>query len=709
MTRPDLRAPSVPARRHIRHIWYRLLLALTIATAAAPGALAQSPPAPMPLPANLRAPAAVAPGPSVRAVVAALTQPRLSAADRAIYARAFTAFEAAEQPADRAAALAIAAQATAPIPREVMVWLDMLADDTTASFTAIAAFIDRHPDWPLPNALRRRAEAQAVAPYTDPASTLPRPDAATVVAWFGAHPPLTGDAAWLYAGALPDGGTDIARAAWTDLSFTIALERRFLDQFGAVLTPAHHDARLRRLLRARDAAAAERMLPLVGADLAALARAQIALIRRSPGVDRVVAAVPRHMRDDPGLWFERLRWRRRKGLTTAAHEILLDPPVVPDDAGRWAVERNILARGALTAGDPATAYALVAPHGLNSGTVFADAEFLAGWIQLAFIGDPARAFDHFQTLFDNVRFPISRARGAYWSARAAQAAGDTATATEWFTRAATFPTTFYGQLALTTLGREIPAPVAPPDQTAAAPILDHPFVTIAVELRDAGVPHVARQFLRRLVRIADGPAEFEAVAALATALGRPTEAMAMAKRAAFRGHTMDTYAFPLLPDEAIAAAARPDLEQSLVHGLVRQESTFDARVVSSAGASGLMQLMPATAQSAAQRLGLPYTGTDRLLDDPAYNVTLGQAYLAEMVGRYDGAYILALAAYNAGPGRVDRWLTTYGDPRDPAIDAINWIESIPFSETRNYVQRVMEAIPYYRSLLTDPAAARSGL
>ncbi len=696
-----------------------VVLAVAVIITGASAAFGQTSPAvplPAPPPPGLRALQTTPPGPTVRATVAALTQPRLSAADQAVYTRAFAMFDAADGPEQRTEALRVAATATAPTPRDVLRWRDMLADDTAASFTDITAFIDNHPDWPLSGALRRSAEAQAVAPYADPTSTLPRPAAATVIAWFAAHPTLTGDAAWLYASALQETAAtaplpaDIARAAWVDLEFSAGVERRFLDQFAGVLSPVDHDARIRRLLRAGNADAAERMLPLASHDVAALARASIALARRSAGVDRAIAAVPAHLRDDPGLWFERLRWRRRKGFTVAAHQILLDPPVIPDDLGRWARERLITARDALTDGDPATAYALITGHGLTSGTVFADAEFFAGWVQLAFLNDPATAFTHFQTLFNNVRFPISRSRGAYWSARAAQASGDTTVATEWFERAAAFPTTFYGQLALATFGREIPPPVAPPDQSAPAPILDHPFVAIAVELRDAGAPQAARQFLRHLVRTAEGPAEFEAVAALATALGRPTEAMSMAKRAAFHGYTMDTYEFPLLPATILAAAAHPGVEQPLVHGLVRQESTFDSSVVSSAGASGLMQLMPATAERTAKQLGLPYTGTDQLIDDPAYNVTLGQAYLAEMVARYDGTYILALAAYNAGPSRVDRWLTTYGDPRDPAVDAINWVESIPFNETRNYVQRVMEAVPYYRSLLaTNPAGGRSGL
>ncbi len=697
------------------------VLAVAVIITGASTAFGQTPtPAAIPLPtqppAALRAPQTSLPGPTVRATVAAVTQPRLSAADRAIYSRAFALFDAAESPEQRTDAIRIAAAATAPVPGDVLRWRDMLADDTTASFAEITAFINTHADWPLQGGLRRGAEAQAVAAHVDPRSTLPRPAAASVVAWFAAHPPLTGDAAWLYASSLQETAAtaplpaDIAPTAWVDLDFSADVERRFIAQFAPALTLDHHNTRLRRLLRAGNADAAERMLPRVSNDLAALARASIALARRAPGVDNAIAAVPSHLRDDPGLWFERLRWRRRKGFTVGAHQILLDPPVIPDDPGRWARERLITSRDALTDGDPVTAYDLIAGHGLTSGVLFADAEFFAGWIQLAFLDDPDKAFIHFQTLFDNVRFPISRSRGAYWSARAAQASGQAAVATEWFERAAAFSTTFYGQLALATVGREIPPPVAPPDQSAKAPILDHPFVAIAVELRDAGAPHTARQFLRHLVRTAEGPAEFEAVAALATALGRPTEAMSMAKRAAFHGHTMDTYEFPLLPARVLATAAHPGVEQPLVHGLVRQESTFDSRVVSSAGASGLMQLMPATAERTARQLGLPYTGTDQLLDDPAYNVTLGQAYLAEMVQRYDGAYILALAAYNAGPSRVDRWLNTYGDPRDPTVDAINWVESIPFSETRNYVQRVMEAIPYYRNLLgAGPAGVRSGL
>ena len=643
----------------------------------------------------------------IAGTVATATTPRLSAADRAIYADAFAAFDAE----DRAAALARAAAATAPLPRQVLQWLDMQEPDTAASFAAITAFIDAHPEWPLLNALRRNAETNAAAPFIDPTSPLPLTRPSAVVAWFSRNPPLTGAGAWLYASALAAGGdpaaAEIARSAWLDLDFDTAVERRFLDEFAGELSTEHHDARLARLLRAGNTGGADRMLALASPDMAKLGRAQLRLMRRDPGVDNAIAAVPDHLRDDPGLWFERLRWRRREGFTAGAIQILDDQPVVPADPGRWARERLILARGALNRRDFPTAYRLAAGHGLSAGATFADAEFLAGWIQLTFLDNPSIAYSHFQHLFNNVRFPISRARGAYWTARAAQAGGDTAQATDFYTQAAAYPATFYGQLALTTLGRDLP-PAVPSQITTPPAILSHPFVTIAVELRDAGVPHHARHFLRQLVRAAEGPAEFRAVAELATVIGRPTEALAVAKRAAFHGHDLESFAYPKLPADA---PIDPTLEAPLVHGLVRQESTFDARVISSAGARGLMQLMPATARQTAAELGVAYRGPDQLLEDPALNVRLGQAYLAEMVARYDGAYILALAAYNAGPSRVDRWLKAYGDPRRPGVDAINWVESIPFSETRNYVQRVMEAIPYYRRVLgtNAPAPTQSGL
>ena len=679
------------------------LFAVALTVALAPAATAQTPPPHTP---KLKpAPPTV----DIAAAVSTVTASRLTPQDRDIYARAFAAFDAE----DPATALAIADTGTAPLPRDVLRWLDMQAPETTASFTAITAFIDAHPDWPLLTVLRRNAEANAAAPFVDPTSPLPQTPPATIIAWFERNPPLTGAGAWLYTSALAAGGdptaAGVARQAWLELDFDRAVERRFLDQFGDALDTSHHDARLRRLVRARNTAAAARVVPLASPDVAKLARAQLQLMQREPGVDGAIAAVPTHLRDDPGLWFERLRWRRREGHTAGAIEILTDPPVIPDDPGRWTRERLILARGALNRRDFTTAYTLAAGHGLTEGATFADAEFLAGWIQLTFLDNPAVAFGHFRHLLANVRFPISRARGAYWSGRAAQAGGDAAAATDFFRQAAVYPTTFYGQLALTTLGRDLP-PATPAVAATAPRILEHPSVAVAVELHDAGAAHHARHFLRQLVRSADGPADFRAVAELATALDRPTEALAVAKRAAFHGHDLEPFAFPRLPADA---PIDPTLEAPLVHGLVRQESTFDARVVSTAGARGLMQLMPATAQRTARNLGLPYRGPDQLLEDPAFNVQLGQAYLAEMVARYDGAYILALAAYNAGPSRVDRWLRAYGDPRRPGVDAINWVESIPFSETRNYVQRVMEAIPYYRRILGTPAggpaASASGL
>jgi soluble lytic murein transglycosylase len=395
--------------------------------------------------------------------------------------------------------------------------------------------------------------------------------------------------------------------------------------------------------------------------------------------------------------YERLRWRRRKGRDDDAREILFAAPEELGVAKLWWRERVLQVRKSLNQGSVTDAYRLASQHGQIESSSFAEAEWLAGWIALRFLGENERAFGHFSRLHDAVFMPISRARAAYWAGRAADAMEDREGAALWYAQAGRYPGAYYGQLALARAGGGAALPFAgAPGGGGAAPraaIAGHELFAVIRLLNFLGEDRLAGAFTSRLVEISKGPADHAVIAHFAHALGRHDLAIRAAKQATRDGYVSEANIFPLV--DIPFAYADSVLEHALVLALTRQESLFDRRAKSPAGARGLMQLMPATARAVAKRLRLPYAKSN--LTHGAYNVKLGSAYLADLIEKYDGSYVLALAAYNAGPSNVRRWLRNNGDPRrDPGVDLVDWIELITIPETRNYVQRVLEGVQVYR-------------
>ncbi|MFQ5970865.1 MAG: transglycosylase SLT domain-containing protein, partial [Alphaproteobacteria bacterium] len=542
----------------------------------------------------------------------------LDAHDAELYARAFEALD--EE--DFATARALAAEARNPLPAQVIQWIDLRREDTEASFLEITEFMEAHPSWPGLSELRRNAEDSAAA----------ADDPAAISAWFKLFPPLTGDGALTYLDAAGENGPgrDFVRGAWVKLDFTPEAERLFLTGYGHLLTRDDHAARLDRLLWDEQDEAAERMLRRVDRDQAALGFARLTLARRKPGVDGAIARVPPSLRDHPGLWYERLRWRRRKGRDEAARSILLDPPTDLVRPYLWARERDILARRALSRGSYSEAHRLTDNHGMERGIHFADAEFLSGWIRLAFLRDNEDALAHFERLYAGVRFSISRSRGAYWAGRAAEAKGDDLLARSWYEQAAVHPTTFYGQTALHRLRRQPPPlqprPASPPAARNAFEELELVRVVRMLHRLDQG--KLLRPFLTRLGMQAPLTEIDQAlVAELALEVGRPREAIFVAKWALKGELDLRRYSYPLWP---LPRETDGPPEPALLLGLMRQESGFDTYVTSSAGAMGMMQVLPSTARRMARDLGLGYN-IERLIDDPDYNIRLGTAFLAELL------------------------------------------------------------------------------
>lgn len=665
-----------------------MLRTLRLAAAIAIGlqAAAAAQPNVASLPAGAAEPPAAAPAP-----LAARTLPSaLTAAQRE---RLRLAFAAAREGRWTDAQAAAAGQ---PLAAKVLRWHELVR--AGAGFEAIAEFLERNPEWPLRETLMRRAED----------ATSPLADDARVIEWFGSRTPASAQGALRLAEAHrrtgdPERALAIARRTWREMPVAERIEKDLLQRYGAALTRDDHTARVDRLIWEREFADARRLLRLLDPETRLLADARIRLARDTSDAADFVARLPPGVARDPGLLFERARYNRRNDHDELALSIHLgaDMPLVRPDI--WWRERQPIARRLLREGRTAEALTLVAATrglGTEHGQAHTDALFLEGWIALRRAGDPARARDRFARLHEAARMPVTQARGAYWLGRAHEALGERQTALGWYRQAATLDATFYGQMARLRLPEpeRKAAPADPPAPTAEerARIERSEIARAAILLADAGEDQLVKHFVRRLIDISRTPGEHRAAAQIAVGLGRPDVAVSAAKRAAQRAGI-------LLPDEGWPLIQTPPgngPERALVLATIRQESSFEADAISSAGARGLMQLMPATARAVAEQMGFGHRhSVQRLIAEPQYNMALGQTYLAGLLNDYNGSLVIALAAYNAGPGRVAQWIREHGDPRADDVDPIDWIEMIAFDETRNYVQRVAENLAVYRRKL----------
>jgi len=608
----------------------------------------------------------------------------LSEPERQRYAAAFTLFESGQH--DRA--LALAKQGLHPLADKVLTWLDLGRPDSGHDFNQINSFIEANPDWPRLYALYRNAELVLPESLT----------ASQVIIWFGERLPITGNGARRHVAALWENGQrDRARLAarqyWVTVDFDTDEEAAFRQRFKALLTQDDEIARLERLLWDRRTTAARRQLDRVPSGPAAVARARLALMGNRPGVDALIGRVPANLQDDPGLLHDRAVWRRKRGRLEGVVE-LLDrvPPGAPQAATWWQLRSWVIWR-ALDGNDYALAYRMAERHDHAEGLAFAEGHWMAGWMALRYLDRAEVALEHFAALHDGVSSDISKSRGAFWAGEAAGALGRNAEARAWYDKAAAYPATFYGQLAAQRNGVKRPLvmtalPAMPQPRRDAFAAQER--VGIIRLLGELEQPRLQDSFFASLRQEARDEFDHRLLIELASEVGREDLAMRTAKSARRDDHDLHIL---LYPKRRLPIGPAP--EPALVLSVMRQESEFYPKARSPVGALGLMQLMPATARHSAKRLGLPFS-RDRLTSDPDYNIRLGQAYLSELLEQLDGSYILALAAYNAGPARALRWIDLYGDPRDPSVDPITWIERIPFSETRNYVQRILESLVVYR-------------
>ncbi|MHA6264695.1 lytic transglycosylase domain-containing protein [Arenibacterium sp. CAU 1754] len=586
------------------------------------------------------------------------------------------------------------------VERDLIEWHRLRAGRGTAQ--DVIAFLNRRPDWPGLAYLRRKSEPAIAS--ADPAVTL---------AYYRKSPPQTAEGVLDHANALLKTGYkgDAEAAlvlAWRTMPMGRQIQESYLKAHAKLLAP-HHAARLDRMLWDGHKDSAGRMLPLVKDGQRALAEARIALQDRTPGVDAKIEAVPETLKSAAGLAYDRFVWRDRKGRDADAIELLLERSTSAESLGepdKWARRRTNIARSLMRAGDPVRAYHIAAGHHLSDGSAYAELEWLAGFLALRKLNDATTALRHFQRFDAAVASPISKGRAGYWLGRAHDALNDATSARTAYAEGAKYQTSFYGLLAAERAGLPFdPLLVTPPAVPAwrDADFMTSSVAQAALLLLSADEPALAERFLTHLVESQDAIAAAQ-LGEMALELDRPHLAVMIAKRAARQAVVLHSAYYPIHPVAKMELPMAPEMTLAIA----RRESEFDPVVVSGAGARGLMQVMPRTARSVAEEMGiLGGHNTDRLTSEWRYNAQLGANYLAKLAGELNGNVVMMAAGYNAGPGRPLQWAEKFGDPRRAKsageIDMVDWIEHIPFNETRNYVMRVTESLPVYRARLgQDP-------
>ncbi|MDJ0826251.1 MAG: lytic transglycosylase domain-containing protein [Rhodobacter sp.] len=591
------------------------------------------------------------------------------------------------------------ATAKGSVAADVIEWQRLRSGE--GSFDDYRRFLLRNADWPGLALLHKKGE-DAIRTGSP---------AAQVIAYFEGRPPQTGSGALRLAAAhAAQGAAGKAQAeverAWRELEMSAGEEQAFLAEHGAALKP-HHAARLDAALWRGDRKGAARMLGLVDAGQKALAEARIALQREAGNPDALIAKIPAALRSDPGLAYDRMIWRVEKRRRDLAADLILATSDSAERLGRplaWANWRRILARQQMREGNGKRAYALASTHRIAFTTkdyAYADLEWLSGYLALTYLKDPAKALTHFRQFEKAVYTPISLGRAGYWEGRALEAMGEAEAAMSAYRAGAKHQTSFYGQLAAEKAGVVMDAALtgrAEANSWRLAPFTRSSVFQAAKLFHEAGQSWETGRFLRHLAETLPAD-QLVQLADFTLTLGDPYLAVRVSKQVARAGVVAPRAYYPVT---SLGAGALP-VSDALALSIARRESEFHIAAVSGAGARGVMQLMPATAREMAGKLGLPYSKA-RLTTDPGYNAKLGSAYLRQLIEEFGENYVLVAAGYNAGPHRARRWIEANGDPRSPRVDVVDWIEHIPFRETRNYVMRVMESLAVYRARLSGETA-----
>lgn len=586
---------------------------------------------------------------------------------------------------------------TDPAGQKLADWFMLRHSESTANFKRYAAFLAANPDWPSSTLLRRRAEARLWQEKSD----------AATVHTFTMDRPISAKGKFALARVLlgegdGDRATRLVREAWRKEELSERSEEDSHEAFRDLLTAEDHRARMDKRLGAKDYAAARRAAKRLGEDALAIVKACAAVTGKASKAKDYLEDVSAEARRDLGYALCRAQWHLQNDRIDDAAEVIL--AAAPDtmaaqDTDAWWRERRLLARKLLDQGKFKTAYDVVRTAAVPEKEVYrVDYHFMCGWIALRYLDDPRTAMVHFAAIDEGSANPIALSRAHYWRGRAAEAMGATADARMSYKAAARYPTAYYGQLARAKLGLDR-IELRPPSPVLAAAGTPDERVRAADMLYGIGERDVVFAYAEDFAKESTDIAALEALGELARRRNDARVMLEVGKSALARGLALDHYAFPTIgiPEHKQVA---PAIETSVIYSVARTESSFDQRDKSAANAVGLMQVTPEAGRDTAKRFGLTYDW-DKMVSDPVYNTQMGAAELSALLSEYRGNQIMTFAGYNAGRGRVREWVQARGDPRDPKVDPVDWVERIPLSETRNYVQRVMENVLVYRARFED--------
>ena len=583
--------------------------------------------------------------------------------------------------------------------KNLVTYLYLKKTPNAASFYDYTRFINNNPDFPRINRLRYLAEHKI-----NLKSNLP----IAIMRWFGGKDPLSefgkiklGEI-YIKQGDI-DEGSQLIKDGWIRAKLTKADLRYLRKKYKNIITVEDNIKRADWHAWEGKHWDVQRMLRYLPKDETALYRARQLLMSRSYGVDNAITKVPAKFKNDIGLKYDRLKWRRRRGRLESSLEILFSIPKDPKKLKRpeiWWKERAILTRSLIYKKKYAKAYKVSSSHSMIEGPEYAEAEWLSGWIALTFLDDPNMALQHFKNFYNNVGYPISLSRGAYWIGRTYKIINNKQKSKEWFNEAAKYLNTYYGQLAFIEIkpGEDFELNKQPNvTEKFKKEFNKNKLIKIVKLLNELDKGKYSKDFIKHLASLDIEKGSEILAGELAAEIGRYDYAIQVAKQASYEKRFYNDLNYPIIQTPKIVnQKSMPRTE--LVLAVIRQESEFDQRANSYVGAKGLMQLMTYTAKLVAKQAKLPYSKS-RLRSDPEYNIKLGSYYLAGLLEVYEGSYPFALAAYNAGPKRVKYWKKINGNPQKGKINYIDWVELIKFKETRNYVQRVLENVNVYRYIL----------
>jgi len=578
-------------------------------------------------------------------------------------------------------------------------WKHLLTTGNQASFYDYDLFIKQNENYPRINRIKYLAEHKMSTTKISPKK---------IIDWFGSNDPFSGygklilGESFIMTGNVLK-GINLIKDGWITADLSRADMKHFRKKYKKYLNSNDYIKRADYLAWENKYWDLKRMLRYLPKDYQLLYTARQILMSKSYGVDKAIKNIPNKLKNDPGLNYDRLKWRRKRGRVDDSLEILLkiknnkDYLVRPD---KWWKERAIISRSLIYKKKYELAYKISSKHTLESGPEFAEAEWMSGWIALSFLKDPILAIDHFNNFYQNVGYPISLSRGAYWLGKAYEMIGDKDQSYRWYEEATKYLTTYYGQLAYLKIkpekNFELPEQIVV-DQKYKKYFYDKELVKIVYLLDELNKDKYTKDILKHLANDDVGSGSELLAAELSTDISRYDFAIQISKLASYEKRFHNNFNYPIISTPNYING-RKIPESAFILAIIRQESEFDLSANSHAGAQGLMQLMPYTAKLVSKQAKLPYSKS-RLTKDPEYNINLGSHYIAGLILEYDGAYPFAVAAYNAGPNRVKYWKKINKDPQKNQVDFVDWIELIKFKETRNYVQRVLENYNVYRYVL----------